>query len=90
MVIHPWRHGLGFGRADDGSVVVQKRAYGRDDIGAVLPADTNPDAPVMYEHHIPPAEFAALVAQLGELGSPVNTPGAAPAVVSGEDFGEGI
>lgn len=70
-----WRHGWEFGRDAAGAVIVRKRDYGRDDVGSVLPADSPLPAPVLAEAAIPPAEFAAILAVLGDLGPIVQTPG---------------
>lgn len=88
----PWRHGLAFGLTPDGgTIVVQKRSYGPEDVGNGVPADAPLPGPVMYEHPIPRAHFIAILGQLGLVSAEqvategTNTPGEAAPPVAGEE-----
>jgi hypothetical protein len=73
-VMLPWRHGLSFGRAADGSVLLEQRS----EAGA---------GPVVFQYAIPPTEFFGVVNQLFTpaqiAGAATITPGASEPAVPG-------
>jgi hypothetical protein len=70
-------HGLSIGRDATGNVVIEKRAWGPEDVVGVPPDNRAVgEAPVLFSQAILADEFAHLVTQLGDLGPATKEPGA--------------